>query len=122
MLLLHSRRCRLLVYPTHWSIVTTLSARLSTGNDSVPKIIINDTINSFLTAISIFAISNRNSFRVLFDKNRFRIFYLENYVYILALEMASPGNRHCANRIGTLSLPIGTYSLLHSRRRRCKHL
>jgi len=31
---------------------------------------------------------------------------LEKYnIYILALEMASPGNQHCANCIGTLSLP-----------------
>ena len=28
------------------------------------------------------------------------------YVYILALEMASRGNQHCANCIGTLSFPI----------------
>ena len=28
------------------------------------------------------------------------------YIYILALEMASPWNRHCANRIGTLSFPM----------------
>jgi len=33
---------------------------------------------------------------ILFDK----------YIYILALEMASPGNRHCANFIGALSFPI----------------
>jgi len=36
-------------------------------NESVPKIIINNTINLFLTAISIFVISNHNSF-----------FYLKN--------------------------------------------
>jgi len=30
----------------------------------------------------------------------------EKYIYILALEMASPGNQHCASCIvGTLSLP-----------------
>jgi len=29
----------------------------------------------------------------------------EKYIYILALEMASPGNQHCANCIGTLSFP-----------------
>jgi len=28
------------------------------------------------------------------------------YIYILALEMASPGNQHCATCIGTLSFPI----------------
>jgi len=30
----------------------------------------------------------------------------EKYTNILALEMASPGNRHCASCIGALSLPI----------------
>ena len=29
----------------------------------------------------------------------------EKYIYVLALEMASPGNQHCANCIGTLSFP-----------------
>ena len=41
------------------------------GNESVPTIIINNTINLFLkTAIGILihVISNHNSFRVLFDK------------------------------------------------------
>jgi len=47
-------------------------------------------------------ISDHNSFRVLFD----RIFYLKKYIYYLALEMASPGNQHCASCIGTLSFPI----------------
>ena len=32
--------------------------------------------------------------------------YLKQYIYnILALEMASPGNQHCANCVGTLSFP-----------------
>jgi len=31
----------------------------------------------------------------------------EKYIYISAMEMASPGNQHCANCIGTLSFPIG---------------
>jgi len=30
----------------------------------------------------------------------------EKYIFILAWEMASPGNQHCANCIGTLSFPI----------------
>ena len=39
------------------------------GNESVPKIVINNTIYlRFKTAVSILLISNRNSFRVLFDK------------------------------------------------------
>ena len=39
------------------------------GNESVSKIVINNTINSFVkTAISISLISNHNSFRTLFDK------------------------------------------------------
>jgi len=38
-----------------------------------------------------------------------RVFYLKKYRYILALEMASPGNQHCANCVGTLSFPILTH-------------
>ena len=30
----------------------------------------------------------------------------EKCIHILALEMASPGNQHCANCIGTLSFPM----------------
>jgi len=50
---------------------STLTTRLaSVGNESVPKIIINDTLNFFskLLAVNILLISDRNSFRVLFDK------------------------------------------------------
>jgi len=32
----------------------------------------------------------------------------EEYIYILALEMASPGNQHCVSCIGTLSFRIVT--------------
>ena len=64
------------------------------------KIIIN---NFFLKLQSAFlVISNDNSFRVLFDKTALIYFCQEN---IFALEMASPGNRHGANCIGTLSFP-----------------
>jgi len=41
------------------------------GNKSVPKIITNNTLKLFffkLQSISILVISNRNSFRVLFDE------------------------------------------------------
>jgi len=31
---------------------------------------------------------------------------VEKFIYILALERASPGNQHCANCIGTFSLHI----------------
>jgi len=40
----------------------------------------------------------------------------EKRIHILALEMASPGNQHRANYIGTLSFPID--DLLH----RCKNV
>jgi len=43
---------------------------LETGNESVPNIIINNTLNLFFeTAMSILLISNHNIFRVLIDKN-----------------------------------------------------
>jgi len=71
------------------------------GNESVPKIVINHTINVFFkTAISILLISSHNSFGVLFGKIASVCFIC---IYILALEMASPGNQHCANCIGALS-------------------
>jgi len=45
---------------------------------------------------------------VLFDKIASVFFIWKNIYlgYILALEMASPGNQHCASCIGTLSFPV----------------
>ena len=40
----------------------------------------------------------------------------EKYIYILALEMASAGNRHCANCVGVLSLPSWWRSTVAKRR------
>ena len=52
------------------------------GNESMPKIIINDTITFFLkTAISILLISNHNSFWVLFDKLASIYFIWKIYLY-----------------------------------------
>jgi len=46
---------------------------------------------------------------VLFDKIASVPYMLfEKYIYILALEMASPGKQHCASSIGTHSFPIAT--------------
>jgi len=43
----------------------------------------------------------------------------EKYIYILALEMASPGNQHRVSCISTLSFPVaaadtGVFSFIHS--------
>ena len=58
------------------------AGRLCAGNESVPKIVTNDTINLFLkTAISILLISNRNSFRVSFGKIASVYFILKMYLY-----------------------------------------
>jgi len=48
---------------------------------------------------------------VLFDKILPYILSKKN-IYILALEMASPGKQHCANCIGTLSYPTESVALL----------
>jgi len=79
------------------------------GNESVPKIIINDTIFFSETAISILVISNQNSARVLFYEIAFVYFIWKININILALEMACPENQHCANCIGTLSFPMLKY-------------
>ena len=61
-----------------------------------------NTINLFLKLQS-----NHKSFRVLFDKIA-SVYFTWNYIYILALEIASPGNQHRASCIGTLLFPITT--------------
>jgi len=60
----------------------------------------------FETAISILVISKHSSFRMLLEKKIASVYIIERYIYILASEMASPGNQHCANCIGTLSFPM----------------
>ena len=57
------------------------------------------------SAISISVISNHSSFRLLLDKISSAYFIGKIYISILASEMASAGNQHCANGIGTLSCP-----------------
>ena len=57
-------------------------------------------IHFFHTAISIFGSFKPQQFPSAVRQNCFRIFYLKKCICILALEMASPGNRHCANCIG----------------------
>ena len=72
---------------------------LTTGNESLPKIITNNTITSFFKVqSSTLRISNDNSFRL-------GIFYLKN-VFIFSTGNGQPGNQHCANCIGTLWFPI----------------
>jgi len=72
----------------------------------VPEIIINDTINSFFKLqwascrFQTITVSECCVIKLL------PYIILEKYVYILALEMASRGNQHCANGVGTLSFPM----------------
>ena len=54
--------------PSILRLRSVLASALAIGNESVPKIIIINNTIIFLTAISILAISNHNSFRVLFEK------------------------------------------------------
>jgi len=53
-----------------------------TGNESIPIIIINNTINLnlFFKLVSILLISNHNSFRVLFDKIA-SVYFALKYIY-----------------------------------------
>jgi len=80
---------------TLWLRQQTLSG---IGNESVPKSIINGTISLFFNSIGIYLLLPY----ILFEK----------YIYILVLEITSPGNRHCADCIGTLrSLQVDKTSL-----------
>ena len=60
----------------------------------MPIVIINSIVNLFFkTSISVLVISKHNSSRVLFDKIASVYILVEKYIYILALEMASPVNQ-----------------------------
>jgi len=52
------------------------------------------------------SISNRNRFRVLFDKIASAYSIRKKYIFILILEVASAWNQHCANCTGTLSFSM----------------
>jgi len=81
------------------------------GNESVLKIIINNTINLlFQTAISILLPPNHNSFRVLFDKIASYILF-EKYIYILcprtgaipiSIRHFPPGIAHSSDLLRTI--------------------
>ena len=58
--------------------------QLPIGNESVPKIITNNIINLFLTAISISVISSHNYFRILFDKIA-SVYFIRKYIYTVLL-------------------------------------
>jgi len=73
------------------------------GNESVPKITINNTVNLFLKiAINILVIQTITVSESVWQ-NCFCIFYLKNIFLII---LASQGNQHCASCIGTLSFHI----------------
>ena len=81
---------------------------LPTGNERcVPKIMTNDTIKSFFLRLqSAFWYFQTISFseRCLLKLLPYILF--EKCIDILALQMASPGNRHCANCVGARLFPI----------------
>ena len=73
---------------------------------SVPKIPINE--NKFIFKLQSAFFGNFETVTVsecCLIKLHLFILY-DKYVYILGLEMASPGSQHCANCIGTLSFPV----------------
>ena len=104
------------------TITTTSSYQtnmLMIGNKSVTKIIITDTVNLFLMQspfcqFQTITVSECCLIKLL------PYILAEKYIYILALEMARPGNQqHCASCIGThLLFPLFTrYDFLLGRDR-----
>jgi len=82
---------------------------MQTGYENAPKMTINDTIIFFSHCNQHFGNLTITVSECCLIKLLPYILF-EKYIYILALEMASPGNRHCANCIGALSFPITTES------------
>ena len=86
---------------------TTLQSPTAVGNVSVRKIIINNTVNLFVKLQSAFwYFQTITVFVCCLIKLLLTVYFMWKCINILALEMASPGNRHCANCIGALSFPI----------------
>jgi len=68
----------------------------------VLKIITNDTMNFFLKQQSASRYFQTITVSECCLIKLFSYILFEKSIYILALEMASPRNRHCANCIGAL--------------------
>jgi len=99
----HVQKCyELLSNLLQWQVSKSHIFRVYMGNESVPKVIINNAINLFIkTAISILVISNRN---MVFECCLIKLLSyvsFDKYIYIFAVEMASPVNQHYASCIGT---------------------
>ena len=88
------------------SMLDVVKCLLSAGNENVPEIIINDSVNFFLKLQSAFwwfqtiTVSECCLIKLL------PYILVEKYINFFALEVASPGNQHCVRCIGTLSFPI----------------
>ena len=80
--------------------------RLTIENERVRKIIMNNTINLFFKLLSAFGRFQTITVSEYCLIKLLPYILFAKYIYILALEMASPGNQHCANCIGTLSFPV----------------
>ena len=92
--------------PTHWPVWRHVTIALRTariGNKSVPKIILDDTMNFFRKLQSaFFVISNHNSFRVLFDKSSSIFFIWKNILIFYHRKWPAQGT-------GTVSLYRRTF-------------
>jgi len=71
-------------------------SRFLIRNESVPKILTNDTINLFLKLQSACCQFQTITVSECCLIKLLPYILYEKYIYILALELASPGNRHCA--------------------------
>jgi len=98
--------CRVDASPLLVADLQLLVLSHQTGNESVPIIIVNDIINLFFKLQSAFCWFQTITVSVCCLTKLIPCILLEKYTYILALEMASPGNQHCANCIGTLLFSI----------------
>ena len=95
-----------------------------TANESLPKIIVNNTIDLFFfkTAISILVTSNHRGLTVSERcwTKLLQYILFEKYIYISALEMARRRNRHSASCIRTLSFAIVIRQADKSQVRNCQ--
>jgi len=86
----------------HMARASSATAQVATPSIRPCSWIGNESVPIQLAQCWFPGLAMRNSFRVLFDRIASVYFIWKIYLgYILALEMASPENQHCANCIGT---------------------
>jgi len=92
-------------FKLHFSVLVTVHGPM-VWNSLPDDLRAQQDYESFRQGLKTWLFSKPRQLPTAVWQNCFRAFLFEKYVYISALEMASPQHQHCANCFGALSFPI----------------